>query len=147
MVAAANVGSCPPSLLPIPPDEFFNPGLAFRREDNKYNDGNEDEDNVGHDLWGRDKGVSRMTKMAETMAGGGLPSKHGGGGRGGAPTTVTMLTTQAAALSPPPPNTSLADILRKRRDMARKLLSLGGNDNDNSNGSNYNATAEPTSWF
>lgn len=122
-------------------DEFYDPGLAFRREED------EDEDDDGDDSLGRYEGKETMTTTATmttaTLAVDGVTSKDD--------ETVTSSRAAVSTMAPPnissaPPRPSLADILRERRDMARKLSSRGDDDNDD-DVANDDGTMDPTYWF
>jgi hypothetical protein len=119
------------TLLPLSPDEFYDPGLAFGwdDEDNNYD--------VGKVLQGWGRGEERtVTTTAETAVGGSAP-KHYRSRRDGTTMRTTLLR---ASVTLAPPRASLADILLGRRNMVRKMLSRGDDNDDN--GVNYGVTTE-----
>jgi hypothetical protein len=129
---------------------FYESGLAFRHEE--YDDDDDGDDDGEDDAHGRGAGQGRMT-TASTV--GATTSNDDGGGRRRPGTTMATTTSSPCVPTASPSRTSLADILRGRRDAARKMSSRGGggddyDDDDNindDNRANDDGSADRTSWF
>ncbi len=123
-------------LLPLSPDNFYDPRSAFGWDDE------DDNYDIGKVLQGCGGEEEKMpTTTAETAARCSAPKPYRSRQNGAMMATPPL---RALVLSAPP-CALLANILLGRREVARKMLSRGNDNNDN--GANYGVMSESTSWF
>ncbi len=89
--------------------------------------------------WGGGGRTATMT--AETAMRGSVPKCNGSGWD----RSTTAMTPLLASVPLGPPCALLTNILCGRREMARKILSCGND--DDGNGANYSVKVEQISWF